>query len=279
MSAVIEINAPIDLSDIKDSSDHILDDPVDKNAIKEQKRLAKEQEKEMKKFAKEQEKEMKKQEKEAKKANKDRSDAGLSSTMSAQEARMKIVRYRNSNKFSKFLKESGFKLDDRTLNKLSDEDLEALYEKVQFAVSQKNSERLFKAGVMGVMHGYEYVGQKFLGLNIDGLTAVLNADEQFNDTLEEIMLENQMMVYTKPEWRLIYQVLQTSMMLHKSRAAFDALPEEQKQKIAENIISAQKTKIADTPPIKPEQEKEKPKQGVEIGINKDLEKKFADLLN
>ena len=171
--AVIQTNAPIDLSGIGASNDNILDEVPTKEQIREGKRLDKEKAKEEKALAKELAKEAKKIDKENSKL---KEDLGMSGSIDAQQARAMLVRYRGSKKFSKFLKESGFKLEDRVLNKLSEEDLKSLLERVQFAVSNKNSEGLFKAGIMSGLQGLEFVASKnkLYELKVEGLTATLN---------------------------------------------------------------------------------------------------------
>lgn len=230
MSQVIQTNAPIDFSDIADKNDNILDDPPSKEQIREAKRLEKEKAKEEKALARELAREAKKASKSQKNDIEVLDDE---TSKEVQQTRATIARYRGSKKFSKFLKESGFKLDDKTLSKLGRSDLEELLERVQFAVSNKNSEGMFKSGIMTGLQGFEYIASNnnIYPLQVQGLTATLNAQESFHEVIEEIMLENQMMVYTKPTWRLMYMVASTAMTLHNTNNAFAKLPPEQQKVI------------------------------------------------
>lgn len=279
MSNVINTNAPIDFSDIKDSSDNILDEVPDPAEAREQKRLAKEQEKEMKARMKEIAKEQKKNDKSQREMDGLKEDLGISGSIDAQQARARIMRYRTSKKFGKFLKEAGFKLDDKVLNKLDEESLISLQERVAFAVSNKNSEGLFKSGVMGALQGAEFLGENVLGLHVQGLTATLNQSEAFHELVEELMLENQFMVYTKPQWRLLYMIISTGMAIHNSKDLYSKLSPEQKQMYEQALSSKQ---VAGS--VNPQTEKpaEKPKESTGpkdmLSQISEMKEKFKDLI-
>ena len=274
-------NVGLDFSDIKDTNDNILEIQPDKNQIKADqlasKAAIKAQEKQEKVFAKLQAKQEKESKSQSKERSKIKQEAGIDGTIDAQQSRMLIVRYRGSKKFAKFLKEAGFKLDDKTLNKLNEEELGDLLSKIQFAVCNKNSEHLFKTGIYRGLRCYEDIGERYLGLHITGLTAELTKTEEFEELLEELMLENQMMIYTKPYVRLLYSIVSTSYILHSAKSSFDALPSEQQQMIITELVKKSSNQTSTGLDVNGEN---RPTSyvGNSDALQERLEKKFNDLI-
>ena len=289
---VIKTNTTgISFDDFQDTQDHILDDEPDPAVGKQQEQERKQSAKHELAMAKESMKLERQREKEQSKVSKEkqqvREDAGLDGDIDTQKTRAMICRYRNNKKFGPYLKDNGFKLDDKTLNKLDSEGLAQMLEKIQFAVCNKNSEGVFKTSVLAGLQGAEHVGENYLGLHVTGLTATLSANEEFKDLLEEIMLENQLLVYTKPTWRLLYMILSTGMSLHQAKSAFNNMPDGQKNAflaaLAGNMQAAQSSGELPTPakaqgqPAAAKKESNEPPKS-RIGLGGNIADKFKDLL-
>lgn len=278
--SVIETNAPIDLSDIANIGDNILDDVPSKEQIREEKAAAKEQAKAQSRAMKEIERESKRAEKENQKI---KEEVGVVGGEEAQNARAYIVRCRNNKKFSEFLKTSGFKLEDKLLNKLSDEDLISLRERVSFAIANKNSDGMMRGLLMGGLLQAENiaVSNTIYPLKVKGLTATLSSSENFNDVLEEIILENQCMVYTKPTWRLAFMIIQTAATLHSVNSSLESATPEQRQQFfnAAQANAAQANANTSTPNQQSPPEKSSGKTPMTFSEKLSLAKsEFGDLL-
>jgi hypothetical protein len=291
MSKVIRTNTTnISFDDFQDTQDHILDDEPDPAAGKQQEQERKQQAKmdlalakESMKLEKQKEKEQSKEQSKASKERQQvREEAGLDGDIETQKTRAMICRYRNNKKFGPYLKDNGFKLDDKTLNKLDSEGLAQLLEKIQFAVCNKNSEGVFKTSVLAGLQGVEFVGENYLDFHITGLTASLAANEEFKDLLEEIMLENQLLVYTKPTWRLLYMILSTGMSLHQTKTAFNNLPDGQKNAFLTALAGNMQAQSTEAPALASassstkKESNEAPK--ARIGLGGSVADKFKDLL-
>lgn len=276
--SVFETNAPIDLSDIAGGKDNILDDAPSKEEIREQKVAAKEQAREQARAMREFERESKRAEKEQQKV---KEEVGVTGGEEAQNARAYIVRCRNNKKFGEFLKSSGFKLDDKLLNKLNEEDLISLRERVSFAIANKNSEGMMKGAIMtGLMQAENLaVNNTMYPLKVQGLTATLNSSENFHEVLEEIMLENQCMVYTKPTWRMLFMVVSTAASLHHVNSRLESATPDQKQQFFNQMAaSAAETKAPkETKNEKPADKPADKSMSFTDKLNK-MKSEFGDLL-
>ena len=234
---VIDVNdLGIDLSDIRDDNEDLLleeePDKAKKSESKKREKLELEMMKEEKMMMREQQKEQKNAMKEKQRLEE---DLGLAHGIDAQKIRAQICRYRGHPKIGKFLQTQGFKLDDKYINKLDQQGLEDLLGRIRFATGNRNSDQLFKSGIIGGIHAFEYVGQNYLDMKIQGLTATLNQSEQFNDIVDEIMLEHQLMIYTRPEVRLAYLVLSTSLQLHTFNDQLAKMSPQQREELAKRM--------------------------------------------
>lgn len=272
---VIGTNPPIDLSDIADANGDVLSIAPTKEQIREQKAAAKEQARELARAKKELEKENKKTVKEQQKI---KEEAGVNCGENGQKARAYIVRARNNKRFGEFLKSSGFKLDDKLLNKLSDEDLVSLQERISFAISNKNSENMLRGAILTGIFKAEHIAvtNTIYPLKVQGLTATLNSDESFHDVLEEIILENQCMVYTNPIWRLAYMVGKVAVTLHSVNSELETVTPEQKQQLINKAIE-EKNKVSNQTKDT-RQAVESEEESFSDKMNK-LRAQFGDLVN
>ena len=101
------------------------------------------------------------------------------------------------------------------------------------------------------------------------------------------MLENQLLVYTKPTWRLLYMILSTGMSLHQAKSAFNNMPDGQKNAflaaLAGNMQAAQSSGELPTPakaqgqPAAAKKESNEPPKS-RIGLGGNIADKFKDLL-
>lgn len=215
MPKELKINkSGVKFDDINYEDADILDPEVDKADIKKQEKLQKDAERESKKMEREFERESKKMKKETDKLEQ---DAGIFGGKSANQCRAQLVRYRNHVRMGKYLKEQQFKLDDTRINKLDENQLNELLELVKFSICHRNQSNVVHQMGKGAVSLIEIAGCK-AQLQIQGLTQELCVNEpnktQFDDLVDEILIEKQLLVYTKPEIRLLMLVAQTAGTLH-----------------------------------------------------------------
>ena len=232
-SVVLSLNTDgLDLSDIKDTGHDMLtiEPKVDKQAVKAQKEQAKAQKEESKALAKIAREDAKDAKKAAKEKLKIEQAGGLFGGTSAQELRVKICKFKAHKKFGKVLKEQKIIPDNKVLDRMDESQLSDVLERVRFTVCNLNAGNMYK-GIANTVVGAGEELAVGMGYQVQGLTATLNRSDEYNDLIEEIMIERGLLVYTKPEYRLVYLVLSTGYSLHAARSTFNSLPEEEKQKL------------------------------------------------
>ena len=97
--------------------------------------------------------------------------------------------------------------------------------------------------------------------------------------LEEILLENSLMVYTKPQYRLAYLIISTGIGLHNARSLIDQMPDEEKKKLLMHY-GTQTIQPVDKKPEIPEFNKPNTKPTInyyEAERKKMFESRFSDL--
>ena len=281
-SIVLNLNTSgIDLSDIKGGGHDVLaiEPKVDKQALKEQKEEAKA----LARAAREDAKETKRAAKEKTKVDQ---AAGLFGGSEAQRLRVLICRFRAHKKFGKVLKEQKVIPENKTLDKMDAAQLEDVLNKVRFTVCNLNCGNMYKGIVKTLIETCEKFGSK-AGYRIDGLGAALEHQEEYNDLLDEIMIERGILFYTKPEYRLAYLVVSTAISLHSARKVLDTLPEEERKKImaqyAQPSNQMSVVQPANTPPVAPltftEPNRKMTVDDFEKNKREAFANKYADLLS
>lgn len=140
-----------------------------------------------------------------------------------QEFILMISRYGTSERFAKYLKESGFVLANSKLKKMSMDELEELLERIKTTVSNKNVSDVWSESIMGGLSVGENVITMTMGnrIKIRGLAELLEKDECFQDLLEEIRLENQNLTYVSPYVRVVYMILTSGAKIHALNTLID----------------------------------------------------------
>lgn len=140
-----------------------------------------------------------------------------------QEFILMISRYGTSERFGKYLKESGFVLANSKLKKMSMDELEELLERIKTTVSNKNVSDVWSESIMGGLSVGENVITMTAGdrIKIRGLVELLEKDECWKDLLEEIRLENQNLTYVSPYVRVAYMILTSGAKIHALNTLID----------------------------------------------------------
>jgi hypothetical protein len=101
--------------------------------------------------------------------------------------------------------------------RISDAELKTILDECRMAVSSSATNSLMLPLFISGMMVYESVAIR-VGLKINGITAMLAQDPGINAILTEISIEYLRINYVKPEWRLLWTVMQTSYTLHRTNA-------------------------------------------------------------
>lgn len=88
-------------------------------------------------------------------------------------------------------------------------ELENKLEECRVTVSCNNTHNIVKFGYFTGVKGIEYMGSRFAGLKLQGLTESLKANEEVDRILKEIEIENLSLKYTSPTYRLAFITLTT----------------------------------------------------------------------
>lgn len=241
----LKINkSQIDFSDIRGKDVDMLADDEEKQAPmlqqKQRERVNKEFQQELRSKTREADRTLRQREKEQMKDDREmrklEKESGLYDGEDAISLRAKIARYRNHERFGKYLTKQGFKLDNKMLNSLNGEQLNTLYERVRFAVCNKNQANIYKQGASIALTGIEKTGC-FFGLKLNGFSTHLNKSEEFHDLLDEILFEHQLMFYTAPEYRMIMLLVQTGATCHYANTLFEGMNEAQRAETISRLKS------------------------------------------
>lgn len=100
------------------------------------------------------------------------------------------------------------------LNNMPDEDLEQLLQEIKFCVSVRNTTKISTKAFLGIVNQVENVCCAYEILNIRGLTGICAQDADLLDTVKECCLSHMNLCYSRPEGRLLYNLLQSAYTLH-----------------------------------------------------------------
>lgn len=103
----------------------------------------------------------------------------------------------------------------------SQQELEGLLDEVRLVVSTKNCRNMFKQTFLAGISAIENLIAPRVNLRVQGLTQALAQSQEVQDLLNEISLEHQEYIYTKPEYRIMMTVTQTCLALHYSNKQMD----------------------------------------------------------
>lgn len=136
-----------------------------------------------------------------------------------EEKRKKLLmlsRYRQSKRFGHFLAENGFDLSSNRIVGLSLQSLDALLNDVKFTIACKNTSGVVEAAAISGVMVLENVVTPWY--NVKGLSECLSKSATYLDCVEEIALENQSYIYTKPTYRLMFEILKCAYMVHQQHS-------------------------------------------------------------
>ena len=155
-----------------------------------------------------------------------------------------------SHKLKKFNKLNFENLNISELEKLKDE--------MDFVLGCRSSVntgvQAFAQGVIAI----EYFACNYTPLKLEGLSQI-TSDPDLIDDIKLLMLQNTTIIKTKPEHRIMYKLLTTSLLLHSANST------------RETLAQAQETQNLET------QTKEKKLSGQKITKLEKLEKRYCDL--
>lgn len=164
-----------------------------------------------------------------------------------------ISRYKNSKRFSKFLKDQGFNFNTKHISGLSNEELETMINDIRFCISTKNTNNMIEqVSTKGIVLLENLLRPVY---NIDGLSQVLTNDQTYLDLVEELTLEHSNYFYVKPEYRLMYCVTSSAYIIHTQKIMLDNM-----KKTPEGQIMIQKM----AKEINEQKEKENEKNNVPV---------------
>jgi hypothetical protein len=112
---------------------------------------------------------------------------------------LKIQQYKTI--YPTYLATYGDELDNSNLSKMNYEELKDLIDKIRVTIGILNSGSFIHTGYYGVCNVIETILPRITGVNMDGFTEELTKNPDVHNTLNEIMLE-QDMIYIRPEIRL-----------------------------------------------------------------------------
>ena len=127
---------------------------------------------------------------------------------------MKLIRYGENARFSKYLKDMSFKLTSGALNNKSVEALEELLSRVRYSIANRSNDTFMDDMIKnGFMNGELLIHMKTRA-KIKGTTALLWQNEQFLDDLEAVKLEYLNFGGISPKARLCLTITKTAFICH-----------------------------------------------------------------
>lgn len=151
----------------------------------------------------------------------------------------KISRYLKSKRFSKYLKESGFKFTPAQLSKKSIDQLDLIIGELELAVCNKNANQFFEQSVQHGLTVIEHGLTDYLDYNVKGTTEVLMNDDEFCDILEEIQLKNSEYTYINPYARGAYKAIGTAMQVNAVHTSMQNMNAQQKEALKARALEIQ----------------------------------------
>ncbi len=106
------------------------------------------------------------------------------------------------------------------------EDLKTTLQEIQFTVSVRNTG---KNAVHIASGGMFYLENLLIAMscNCKGLAETLTKSEDFVDLIKEFVLENMHLIYTKPQYCILFTVATTALNLHVVNSAIDTIQTQQ----------------------------------------------------
>ena len=126
--------------------------------------------------------------------------------------KLKIIRYKEL--FGKHLTHYGDRLDINKLDELTTDELCNLSEEVKITVGSRNSGGFITSVYLGIAGVAEGLGPK-IGMDLENLKVCLFNNEAIKDTLQELSLEYEDLVYMPPAQRLLLLTGQTIIALNE----------------------------------------------------------------
>lgn len=142
----------------------------------------------------------------------------------------KIIKYHKT-----FPKKLGKPPKITELDKYDLQKLDLVLKECKYTIGCANANKTMTKMANGAIMALEKASP-YIGLNLNGLSAELMADEDFQDNLKELMLEYDEVVYTKPEYRLIQTLMMKGAMIHTKNNMLQQKPTIKPSKTVKNII-------------------------------------------
>jgi hypothetical protein len=128
-----------------------------------------------------------------------------------------IGRYRMSRRFAKYLVlDMGFNLSIEHLKTLTIAQMDQLIDEIRFVISCKNVGNFWEDAATEGIKMIEPIISKYTPYNVMGTSILLASNEKYLDYVEEMVLENQHYTYTKPQYRMMYEVIKTFQTAHQT---------------------------------------------------------------
>ncbi len=131
-------------------------------------------------------------------------------------------------KFEKYL--LAYEIDIMKLKSMSLEELETLYKQVELAVQCRNSTNMYKFTYSGVLESVEKVAP-IVGMNLNGLSAVMNNNNEIQEILDEISIKYSSKTYAPPEIRLCFITLYTALGINSQNKKISAINKVVEEKV------------------------------------------------
>lgn len=132
----------------------------------------------------------------------------------------KIIRY--SQSFGKYLEIFTSRLG--MMDDLDLPQLKKLLMEIEIAVRARTSGNMCRTYYMNAMQVAEKVAP-FIGMNLNGLFAIMNQNEQINECLEELSIKYDVMHHVNPEIRLGFITLNTVLALNSQNKKINKVAE------------------------------------------------------
>lgn len=131
-------------------------------------------------------------------------------------------------KFEKYL--LAYEIDIMKLKSMSLEELETLYKQVELAVQCRNSTNMYKFTYSGVLESVEKFAP-IVGMNLNGLSAVMNNNNEIQEILDEISIKYSSKTYAPPEIRLCFITLYTALGINSQNKKISAINKVVEEKV------------------------------------------------
>jgi len=131
-------------------------------------------------------------------------------------------------KFEKYL--LAYEIDIMKLKSMSLEELQTLHKQVELAVQCRNSTNMYKFTYSGVLETAEKLAP-IVGMNLNGLSAVMNNNNEIQEILDEISIKYSSKAYAPPEVRLCFITLYTALGINSQNKKISAINKVVEEKV------------------------------------------------